>query len=54
MERLARVEGGGLVFAIGGWDDGEARFTFEAGEIAYEMLKDRPSLRLAPISPRAA
>ena len=29
-------------------DDGEARFTFKAGEIAYEMLKDRPGLRPAP------
>ncbi len=39
---------GGKVFAIGGWDDGEARFTFKAGEIAYEMLKDQPGLRPAP------
>jgi predicted DNA-binding protein (MmcQ/YjbR family) len=39
---------GGKVFAIGGWDDGEPRFTFKAGDIAYEMLKDRPGLRPAP------
>ncbi len=39
---------GGKVFAIGGWDDGEPRFTFKAGDIAYEMLKDRPDLRPAP------
>ena len=40
---------GGKVFAIGGWDDGEdARFTFKASEIAYEMLKDQPGLRPAP------
>ena len=39
---------GGKVFAIGGWGDGEARFTFKAGDIAYEMLKDQPGLRPAP------
>jgi len=39
---------GGKVFAIGGWDDGGARFTFKAGEVAYEMLKDQPGLRPAP------
>jgi predicted DNA-binding protein (MmcQ/YjbR family) len=39
---------GGKVFAVGGWDDGEPRFTFKAGDIAYEMLKDRPGLRPAP------
>ena len=39
---------GGKVFAIGGWDEGEPRFTFKAGDIAYEMLKDRPGLRPAP------
>ena len=39
---------GGKVFAIGGWDAGEARFTFKAGDIAYEMLKDQPGLRPAP------
>lgn len=39
---------GGKVFAIGGWDDGEPRFTFKAGDVAYEMLKDQPGLRPAP------
>jgi len=39
---------GGKVFAIGGWDDGAPRFTFKAGDIAYEMLKDQPGLRPAP------
>jgi len=39
---------GGKVFAIGGWDDGEPRFTFKAGPVAYEMLKDQPGLRPAP------
>ena len=39
---------GGKVFAIGGWDDGDARFTFKVSEIAYEMLKEQPGLRPAP------
>ena len=39
---------GGKVFAIGGWDDGEARFTFKVGDIAWEMLKGQPGLRPAP------
>ncbi|MGF1641342.1 MAG: MmcQ/YjbR family DNA-binding protein [Rhodospirillales bacterium] len=39
---------GGKVFAIGGWDDGGARFTFKASDVAFEMLKDRPGLRPAP------
>ena len=39
---------GGKVFAIGGWDDGQAGFTFKASHIAYEMLKDQPGLRPAP------
>ena len=39
---------GGKVFAIGGWGEGEAAFTFKASEIAYEMLRDRPGLRPAP------
>jgi predicted DNA-binding protein (MmcQ/YjbR family) len=39
---------GGKVFAIGGWGDGEAAYTFKAGDIAYEMMKDQPGLRPAP------
>ncbi|WP_018268194.1 MmcQ/YjbR family DNA-binding protein [Methylosinus sp. LW4] len=39
---------GGKVFAIGGWDEGEPRFTFKVGDIAYEMLKEQPGLRPAP------
>lgn len=39
---------GGKVFAIGGWADGEAAFTFKAGELSYEILKDQPGLRPAP------
>ena len=39
---------GDKVFAIGGWDDGDARFTFKVSEIAYEMLKEQPGLRPAP------
>ena len=39
---------GGKVFAIGGWADGAAAFTFKAGELSYEILKDQPGLRPAP------
>jgi predicted DNA-binding protein (MmcQ/YjbR family) len=39
---------GGKVFAIGGWQDEEASFTFKVSNIGYEMLKDQPGLRPAP------
>lgn len=39
---------GGKVFAIGGWQDEEASFTFKVGDIAYEMLGAQPGLRPAP------
>ena len=39
---------GGKVFAIGGWNDGDAGITFKVTDIAYELLKDRPGLRPAP------
>ncbi len=39
---------GGKVFAIGGWDDGEAAFTFKASELSYEILQQQPGLRPAP------
>jgi predicted DNA-binding protein (MmcQ/YjbR family) len=39
---------GGKVFAIGGWADGEAAYTFKVGDIAFEMMKDQPGLRPAP------
>jgi predicted DNA-binding protein (MmcQ/YjbR family) len=39
---------GGKVFAIGGWQHGEASFTFKVSSIAYEMLKEQPGLRPAP------
>jgi predicted DNA-binding protein (MmcQ/YjbR family) len=40
---------GAKVFAIGGErEDGQARVTFKAGEIAYEVLRDQPGLRPAP------
>ena len=39
---------GGKVFAIGGWADGGEAYTFKAGDIAYEMMKDQPGLRPAP------
>ena len=39
---------GGKVFAIGGWGDGEAGFTFKVSDLSYEILKDQPGLRPAP------
>ena len=39
---------GGKVFAVCGWSDGDAAFTFKAGDIAYEVLKDEPGIRPAP------
>ena len=39
---------GGKVFAIGGWQDDEAGFTFKVSDIAYEMLKEQRGLRPAP------
>ena len=39
---------GGKVFAIGGWADDEAAFTFKAADISYEILKGQPGLRPAP------
>ncbi len=39
---------GGKVFAIGGWVDEEAGFTFKVNDISYEMMKDQPGLRPAP------
>ena len=48
MGRIACLEVGGKVFAIGGWHDDEPRFSFKVSEIAYEMLNERPGLRPAP------
>lgn len=39
---------GGKVFAIGGWAEGEAAYTFKVSDIAYEILKEQPGLRPAP------
>lgn len=39
---------GGKVFAIGGWQDGEASFTFKVSDISYEVLQAQPGLRPAP------
>jgi predicted DNA-binding protein (MmcQ/YjbR family) len=39
---------GGKVFAIGGWHDKEASFTFKVSEISYEILRQQPGLRPAP------
>ena len=46
---------GGKVFAIGGWSDGEdLAVTFKCSDLAFDILKEQPGLRPAPISPRAA
>lgn len=39
---------GGKLFAVCGWADGADAFTFKAGEIAYELLQERPGVRPAP------
>ena len=39
---------GGKVFAIGGWEEGEARFTFKVSDLSFELLKERRGLRPAP------
>ena len=39
---------GGKVFAIGGWGEEEAAFTFKVSHISYEMLREQPGLRPAP------
>jgi predicted DNA-binding protein (MmcQ/YjbR family) len=39
---------GGKVFTIGNENDGEPSYTFKAGDISYELLKDQKGLRPAP------
>lgn len=39
---------GGKVFAIGGWGEDDARFTFKVSDLSYEILRDQPGLRPAP------
>ena len=39
---------GGKVYAICGWHEGEAAFTFKVSELAFEVLSDQPGLRPAP------
>ena len=39
---------GAKVFAIGGWDTGQAAITFKVSPIAFEMLSNEPGLRPAP------
>jgi predicted DNA-binding protein (MmcQ/YjbR family) len=39
---------GGKIFVIGSGNDDEARYTFKAGDISYELLKDQAGLRPAP------
>jgi predicted DNA-binding protein (MmcQ/YjbR family) len=39
----------GKVFAIGGWDAGEAlSVTFKCSPMSFDLLKDQPGLRPAP------
>jgi predicted DNA-binding protein (MmcQ/YjbR family) len=45
---------GGKVFAIASGRDDKPSSAFKASDIAYEMLRDQPGLRPAPISHRAA
>ena len=39
---------GAKVFALCGWHDGDAAFTFKATEIAFEVLGGEPGIRPAP------
>lgn len=39
---------GPKIFAIGGWADEAAAFTFKVSDLAYEILRDQPGLRPAP------
>ncbi|MFW8636819.1 MmcQ/YjbR family DNA-binding protein [Cribrihabitans pelagius] len=39
---------GGKLFAVCGWAGGKDAFTFKAGDIAYEVLQERPGVRPAP------
>ncbi|SDX10173.1 Predicted DNA-binding protein, MmcQ/YjbR family [Ruegeria halocynthiae] len=39
---------GGKVFAICGWNDGKAAFTFKATDLAFEVLGNEPGIRPAP------
>ena len=39
---------GGKLFAVCGWAEGKDAFTFKAGEIAFEVLQERPGVRPAP------
>nr|WP_309501848.1 MmcQ/YjbR family DNA-binding protein [uncultured Roseovarius sp.] len=41
------------VFAICGWHDNDAAFTFKVSDIAWEVLQDQPGIRPAPyLAPR--
>ncbi len=40
---------GGKLFAIGGWNDGEAlAVTFKCSPMSFDLLKEQPGLRPAP------
>ena len=41
----------GKVFAVGGWDDGsEPHITFKVSPLSFDMMRDEPGLRPAPLS----
>jgi predicted DNA-binding protein (MmcQ/YjbR family) len=39
---------GGKLFAVCGWNNGDAAFTFKTSVLAFEVLSDMPGLRPAP------
>ena len=39
---------GGKLFAVAGWHEDEAAYTFKVTPLAYEVLSDMPGLRPAP------
>ena len=39
---------GGKLFAIGGWNKGQAGYTFKVTPLSYDILKEQPGLRPAP------
>ncbi|MEM6385279.1 MAG: MmcQ/YjbR family DNA-binding protein [Pseudomonadota bacterium] len=39
---------GGKVYALCGWNNGAAAFTFKVSEMIYEALQDQPGYRPAP------
>jgi len=39
---------GGKLYAVCGWADADAAFTFKVSDLAFEVLSDMPGLRPAP------